>query len=79
MTVEIPAEFESFLQQELKTGRYKSAEDVVAEALRILQQERTDTTAGIKAGLEDVAAGRLQPLSEAFSDLRKEFSIPERE
>jgi predicted transcriptional regulator len=48
---------------------------VVAEGLRLPKAEREETLAGIRAGLADAAAGRFQPLNEAFADLRREFGL----
>ncbi len=77
MNIEIPADLQSFVEEEFSTGRYTSKEEVLVHALRGLKQERDDAVTGIKAGLDDVAAGRVQPLGEAFSDLRKEFEVPD--
>ena len=33
----------------------------------------------LKQGLDDVAAGRMQPLGEAFADVRKQYGIPKTE
>jgi putative addiction module CopG family antidote len=75
MNLAIPSELQEFVDREFATGRYESKDEVVVEALRLLKDERDDAAAGIKAGLADVEAGRTQPLSEAFSDIRKEFGI----
>jgi predicted transcriptional regulator len=37
-----------------------------------------EAVAGIQAGLVDAAEGRLQPLEEAFADLRRELGIESR-
>jgi len=81
MELQLPSDLESFFQQELDSGHYgakPTAKDVFAEALRALRREREETLAGIRAGLEDVEAGREQPIAEAFADLRKEFNLPAR-
>ena len=38
--------------------------------------EREEAIAGIRRGLEEMAAGRGQPLDVAFADLRREVGIP---
>jgi predicted transcriptional regulator len=79
MQIEIPADLESFVEQEFATGRYATREEVVVQALCWLREERQQTISGIKQGLSDAAAGRTQPLAEAFADVRKEFEVPDTE
>ncbi len=75
MSLEIPADFQPFVAQQLQLGCFDSEQHVVTEGLRLLQAERDETLAGIRAGLADAAAGRVQPLEEAFADLRRELKI----
>ncbi len=75
MSLEIPADLQLFVDQQLKLGCFDSEQQVVAEGLRLLKADREETVAGIQAGLADAAAGRLQPLHEAFVDLRRELGI----
>ena len=79
MQIQIPAELEPFVEQEFATGRYATREEVVFQAIRWLRDEREQALSGIKQGLDDVAAGRTQPIEEAFADIRKEFQVPESE
>lgn len=79
MQIDLPPELEPFVNQEFATGRYASREEVVVQALRWLRDERHEAVAGINQGIDDVAAGRTQPISEAFADIRKEFGVPETE
>ena len=79
MQIELPPELEPFVDQEFSTGRYATREEVVVQALRWLCEERQEAISGIKQGIGDVAAGRTQPVAEAFADIRKEFGIPETE
>ena len=79
MQIELPPELEPFVEQEFATGRYATREDVVVQALRWLREERQGAVLGIKQGLDDLAAGRTQPITEAFADIRKEFGVPESE
>lgn len=48
------------------------------EAIR-LEEEHRETIEGIREGLESVRQGKGTPAREFFAELRKEFSIPERE
>jgi len=44
-------------------------------ATGLLLRDREEAIEGIKAGLADVAAGRTQPLDQAFDELRSELGI----
>lgn len=68
-------ELENFVEREIASGRFASREAVVVHALEMLRREREDAVWGIQAGLDDVEAGRTQPLADAFRDLRAEFNI----
>jgi PHD/YefM family antitoxin component YafN of YafNO toxin-antitoxin module len=48
-------------------GSYQKLLDLAEEA-RVLE--------GIRRGLEDVRAGRTQPVREAFADIRRELDLP---
>jgi predicted transcriptional regulator len=75
MHIELPPDLAPFVEQEFATGRYATREDVVVQALCLLRDERQAAIAGIKQGLEDASAGRTQPLGEALTDIRNEFSV----
>lgn len=71
MQVKIPVELESFVEEEFATGRYGSREEVLIRALQWLRDERQEALAGISQGLADAAAGHVQPLADAFADIRR--------
>ncbi len=71
MQVNIPVELESFVEEEFATGRYGSREEVLIQALQWFRDERQQAVAGIRQGLADVAAGRVQLLADAFADIRR--------
>ncbi len=75
MTIEIPADLEPFVREQLKLGYFHSESQVVAEGLRMLKAEREECVEGIRRGLADAAAGRMQPLGEALEELRKELKL----
>jgi putative addiction module CopG family antidote len=79
MQIELPSELEPFVDQEFATGRYATRQEVVVQALRWLREERQAAALGIKQGLDDAAAGRTQPIAEAFAEIRKEFGVRETE
>jgi predicted transcriptional regulator len=77
MTIEIPVELQPFVSQQLALGCFANEEQLVTEALKLLKAEREETLEGIRQGLADAAAGRVQSVSDAFADLRREFNLPE--
>lgn len=76
MQVRIPVELESFVEDEFATGRYGSREEVLIRALQWLRDERQQVLADIRQGLADAAAGHVQPLADAFADLRRGAGMP---
>ncbi|MEX2119210.1 MAG: hypothetical protein WD847_06340 [Pirellulales bacterium] len=76
MSTDMSPDLELFVQQEISSGRFPNREALVAHALRLLQRDRDEAIAGIRAGLDDVAAGRGEPLQDAFDDLRRELNAP---
>ena len=48
--------------------------------MRLLRQQEEAEEArvleGIRQGLEDMRAGRTQPLAEAFADIRRDLNLP---
>jgi predicted transcriptional regulator len=75
MSYEIPAELRPFVSEQLQLGCVGSEQQLVVEALRLLKAEREETLEGIRRGLADAAAGRTQPLADAFDDIRREFNV----
>jgi hypothetical protein len=45
-----------------------------ARLARLVEEARV--LEGIRRGLEDVKAGRTQPVAEAFADIRRELDLP---
>ena len=77
MATEISTDLEAFVKQEIDSGHFSDRNSVIEHALRLMQRDRDEAIHGIKQGLKDVAAGRTQPLGEAFSELRNEFGVTE--
>jgi PHD/YefM family antitoxin component YafN of YafNO toxin-antitoxin module len=75
-----------FLRQLKESGRpvvltiNGKAELVVQDAesyQRLLDlAEEAEVLEGIRRGLEDVAAGRTQPVADAFADIRRDLGLP---
>ena len=75
MSIEIPADLQPFVAEQLQLGVFQSEQQLVTEALQLLKSDREESLEGIRVGLADAAAGRTQPLAEAFADLRREFNL----
>jgi len=79
--VRVPEDLERFVQAKVKSGRFTSPDQAITEAVRLLQQQEEAEEArvpeGIQQGLEDMRAGRTQPLAEAFADIRRDLELPQ--
>jgi putative addiction module CopG family antidote len=81
MNTHLPADLEQFVQSQVRSGRFSSSEEAITAAVRLLRQQQETEEAcvveGIRKGLEDVRAGRTQPLAEAFADIRRDLNLPD--
>jgi len=72
MNTHLPADLEQFVQAKVRSGRFSSSDEAITAALRLLRQQEEAEEArvleGIRQGLDDMRAGRTQPLAEAFAD-----------
>jgi antitoxin ParD1/3/4 len=66
MNVILPPALKKFVEQQVKSGRYKNASEVVCEALRLLKERDTAYQTKLKRlrkalaeGEADIAAGRF--------------------
>ncbi len=75
MRIELPPDLEPFVEQEFLTGRYSTREEVIIQAIIWLRDERSQALKGIQEGIRDMHAGRVQSVSDAFSDLQREFGL----
>ncbi len=71
----VPADLSQFVQDEVASGRFADPDAVVTYALRLLQRDREEAVQGILRGPEDADAGRMQPLSAAFDDIRRDVPV----
>ena len=78
MNVSLTPEFESFVDDKLKSGTFSSASEVVRAGLRLLQEHDAEHSARLEALRQDVRLGRAQlkrgegtPGAEVFQRLRK--------
>jgi putative addiction module CopG family antidote len=62
MNVSLPVILEEFVRRKVATGEFKSADEVVCEALRLLQDQsawRADASRKIDEGWREAKAGAL--------------------
>lgn len=85
MNVSLTPEFEEFIQERVRSGRYHSASEVVREALRLLEDQdevrrlRLDEIRKrIAAGLASLDLGKAIPGDEAFDELEAGLSAESR-
>ena len=72
----LPPDLQDFVDRELATGRYQSAEETVIAGLRLLQRDRQEALQGIREGLAESERGEGIPLDEAFDQLRAKHNVP---
>lgn len=81
MNISLTAELASFVEREVKSGRYASASELVREGLRLLEREKAAyeeelalLKAAVAEGIADMEAGRFSDLTarELAEELLKE-------
>lgn len=69
--------FESFIRQQVKTGRYASASEVVRDAIRLLkdrEEEREAALEGLRRELDKgLDSGNTYPAEEVFEHLKRKY------
>ena len=75
MTITLTPQLDELVSSKLATGKYKSVEHVLTEAMRALN-EAEDTLAAITEGYEDVLAGRVYSLEEANEEFYRTNGKP---
>ena len=80
MSTHLPADLEQFVQAKVRSGRFKSSDEAITAAVRLVRQQEEDEEArvvkGIQRGLEDMRARRGRPAEEVFADIRGKFNLP---
>jgi putative addiction module CopG family antidote len=79
MTITVSKDVESWINAAVQSGRFTSAGEAVAEAVRLLRQreeaEEARVLEGIRRGLDDVNAGRTVSLEDFKEHVRKTHGI----
>jgi predicted transcriptional regulator len=76
MLCELPPDVEQQVKQLMETGQYATEADVLRDALAALKW-RDEEMAAIRAGIDDMEAGRIRPFEEADAEIRKRFGFAE--
>jgi predicted transcriptional regulator len=71
----LPPDVQQRVKRQLATGQYHTDDDVLRAAMTALEREHEDLAA-IKAGIEDMEAGRYRPFSEIDAEFRAKHNIP---
>ncbi len=74
MPYEFPPDIRKLIDQYMATGQYASEDQVLQAALHVLSDYHA-TVADIRAGMEDYAQGRAEPLSQAMEDVRQQLGF----
>ncbi len=69
MSIDVPAEFESFVESLVARRRFLSTQEVVAESLRLLQS-REALAEEVQRGFDQIDEGRSVDGPAAFASLR---------
>jgi antitoxin ParD1/3/4 len=85
MTVTLTTEQEKFIAEQLKSGHYRSADDVVAQSLGMLRAQEgfirehvTELREKIAVGVEQIRRGQTIDGKTAIQKLRKKLQQRER-
>jgi hypothetical protein len=64
----------------VRSGRFTSSDVAITAAVRSIRQreepEEAHVMQGIQQGLYEMRAGRTQPLTEAFAEIRRDLNLP---
>ena len=73
----LDAHFAQFVAAQLAGGRYADANEVVRDALRLMEQrdwQQLRLYAALDASIADIEAGRVYPMEEVFDELDAELA-----
>lgn len=76
INADLGAPLEKFVSGLVASGRYRSPDEVLREAVRLFQDHETRLAAldsAIERGLADVSAGRVTPAADVFDALEAKY------
>jgi antitoxin ParD1/3/4 len=77
ISAELGKPLESYVQQLVETGRYRSKSEVLREGIRLVEEREKRLAAldmAIERGLEDVNAGRTYALEDLAVELAQRYA-----
>lgn len=81
MNVSLTPELEKLVNEEVKSGRYKSASEVVREGLRLIRLREAKLEAlrrDIQEGIDELDRGEGVPAAKVFAEMRKKAKAMKR-
>ena len=75
MSVDLAPDVWAAIQQQIASGSFDSADEVLREALAALRS-RNEEVLAIQQGLDDMEAGRMIPVRDFDRDFRQRNSLP---
>ena len=77
MNFDLPEPLDAFVKSQVRSGRFASVQDVMAEAVRVLKSnlDQAGTIEAIRQGIADVDAGRTLSLEEFKDEVRRTHGI----
>ena len=81
MSISLAPELEGFINQKIASGLYNSANEVIREALRLLQEQdalqrmrNDELRREVQKGLDDIAQGRVRDGREVMTELIAKYA-----
>ncbi len=73
MNLDLPENLDAFVKAQVRSGRFASEQDVMAEAVRTLKSrlDQADTVEAIRQGIADIDAGHTISLEEFREEVRR--------
>lgn len=75
MAYQFPPDIDKRVQQHLASGKFEDENDVLREAIELLDRSRADHES-IERGIADMQAGRVRPADESNAEFRAKHKIP---
>ena len=76
-SVALGGHFETFIREQLQSGRFNNASEVVRAGLRLLEEHEQRHQTALRALREDIAAGEAsgtpKPADEVFARLKTKY------
>jgi antitoxin ParD1/3/4 len=75
--LQLGSELQNFVDDLVRSGRYRSREEVLREGIRLMQEREAKLAAldaAIARGIADVEAGRVKPADEVFDRLEAKYA-----